>query len=1162
MKIEALPIATLTLLASLALAAPARAAIQIPIANSGFESPAVASDGAFGAAPTAWPAFDGGDIKVMNPSSVSDLTAEAPEGTNIGLIESTAVENGLSQTLTSLFQADANYSLTVKVANTRFTTGFPGYRVQLVANGTVLAEDDNTQVVAEDAVITSTVNYFYNVGLHAALVGQPLQIRLLSKGLAVGEELAFDDVRLAVTLANPVANAGGPYTVAIPSGSLTLDASGSLPSDGSSLSLYEWDLNNNGTYDLTGVTPASILYADLTTIHGMIEGPNTVKLRVTDATTAAKATATTTVTLALPSTTFSGTTNTDWNTASNWNAGLPTGTINVAIAAEKAANNASATPATSSGKLTLNAGSKITVPQNTAAGENAVVTTPSSIEFNGGTLDLSSQEAISFPAITLPGTGKLTASNNNGDSRTRNLNNSISGSGQFTIEGRNRQVWNIGFNNSTFSGDLMLAAIDRYEVKFNAAGSAGTGNVTVTPRTADARSAILVLGANNVFADTATLTLNGKGWAGSTGGTYPSSNAAIDMKTFSDTVNKLFILGVQMPAGTYTAGAGTWIIGSGTLTVITGPGDTTAPSLVGSDIVDNKSGGPITAFEKVTYTLTFSEPMKVASIGTDDFENAVSPAATIQSVAPTADPAVFTVTVVPGGTGTLRLQVKAGAVIEDISGNPLVTTAAIPDDTTLIVDPDPSPLLVSIVDNKAGGPIFANETFTCLVTFDQPINPSTVDGADFENGAGPAITVTNVISTGNPAVFAVDVNPGGTGTLTLQIKAGAVITNANGTALNTAAALPDDTTLTVNAGSVPARGTITVSGSASWVGASGTFNPGGSSKLVVIVTGENGNPGDLTGNSSAVTYDGVALTKVVDRNPIGGNPFDQTFNDMWYLDNPATSTGAVMATVNARCCITAFALSGTAAGVGSTAISPQNSKSVVLPTGFANSIVIASHGMGGDGNSANVSAVDAVLPLIETSATAQAGGAPSPWDGHVTGYALVSTAGTAVYSFTGGNLTGSHTVAAEFIAAEPAEPAGFSTWASSFAGLTDTSPSLDFDHGGLATGIEWVVGGDPTLGSDDATNTPTFNNSDPLKFVFSFKRRDLAAADAKTGISVQYSTNLASESWATAIHGTNGVTIDDSAVPEAGFHTVVVSVPKVLAPSGALFARLKVVITP
>jgi hypothetical protein len=353
-----------------------------------------------------------------------------------------------------------------------------------------------------------------------------------------------------------------------------------------------------------------------------------------------------------------------------------------------------------------------------------------------------------------------------------------------------------------------------------------------------------------------------------------------------------------------------------------------------------------------------------------------------------------------------------------------------------------------------------------------------------------------------------------------------------------------------------------VSGTASWIGASGTLDASGSSKLVVIVTGETGNPGDLTGNSSAVSYDGVALTKVVDRNPIGGNPFDQTFNDIWYLDNPATSTGAIMATVNDRCCITAFALSGTAPGVGSTAISSQTSKSVVLPTGFANSIVIASHGMGGDGNSANVAAVDAVLPLIETSATAQAAGAPFPWDGHVTGYALVPNAGTAVYSFTGGNATGSHTVAAEFIAAEPAPAAGFSTWANSFAGLTDWSPSLDFDHGGLATGIEWVVGGDPTLGSDDGSNAPTFNNSDPLNFVFSFKRRDSAAADAKTSISVQYSTSLASESWATATHGTDGVVIDDSAVPAAGFHTVEVSIPKSLAPSGTLFTRLKVVITP
>ena len=127
--------------------------------------------------------------------------------------------------------------------------------------------------------------------------------------------------------------------------------------------------------------------------------------------------------------------------------------------------------------------------------------------------------------------------------------------------------------------------------------------------------------------------------------------------------------------------------------------------------------------------------------------------------------------------------------------------------------------------------------------------------------------------------------------------------------------------------------------------------------------------------------------------------------------------------------------------------------------------------------------------------------------------------------------------------------------------LTDTSPTLDFDGGGLATGIEWVVGGDPTVGSDDAGNAPTFDNSDPDKFVFSFKRRDLAAADANTSIAVQYSTSLATASWMVATDGVDGVTLDDSGVPNAGFHTVVVSIPKALAPGGRLFARLKVAVT-
>jgi hypothetical protein len=134
----------------------------------------------------------------------------------------------------------------------------------------------------------------------------------------------------------------------------------------------------------------------------------------------------------------------------------------------------------------------------------------------------------------------------------------------------------------------------------------------------------------------------------------------------------------------------------------------------------------------------------------------------------------------------------------------------------------------------------------------------------------------------------------------------------------------------------------------------------------------------------------------------------------------------------------------------------------------------------------------------------------------------------------------------------------FETWAATFPTLTKPSSNIDFDGGGLVTGIEWVVGGDPTNPADDAGNTPTFDNSDPDDFKFVFKRRDEAAADSNTIISVQYGTDLST--WRNTIdHGViDSVTTDDSVDLGGGFHEVTVSIPKTLAPDGKLFARLGV----
>ena len=136
----------------------------------------------------------------------------------------------------------------------------------------------------------------------------------------------------------------------------------------------------------------------------------------------------------------------------------------------------------------------------------------------------------------------------------------------------------------------------------------------------------------------------------------------------------------------------------------------------------------------------------------------------------------------------------------------------------------------------------------------------------------------------------------------------------------------------------------------------------------------------------------------------------------------------------------------------------------------------------------------------------------------------------------------------------PTDP--YDIWAGTFPGLTNPSADFDFDNGGLPTGIEWVTGGNPSDGGDDASVTPTFSNTHPSNFLFTFRRRDAAAGDAGTTIVVEYGDNLTA--WTPAQNGVDGVTIDDSTDLGGGFHQVTVSIPRSLVPGGKLFAHLKV----
>lgn len=141
----------------------------------------------------------------FNPS-VNNYPAGVPEGNNVGygfLVEAPGSgEAGLSQILDARLAANTRYTLSVEVGNPTGDDpvpgisfpGFPGYRIELLAGGQVLAADNNSLSIAEGTFSTSTVTYVSSAT--NSLLGQPLEIRLINLLQGPGIEVDFDDVRL------------------------------------------------------------------------------------------------------------------------------------------------------------------------------------------------------------------------------------------------------------------------------------------------------------------------------------------------------------------------------------------------------------------------------------------------------------------------------------------------------------------------------------------------------------------------------------------------------------------------------------------------------------------------------------------------------------------------------------------------------------------------------------------------------------------------------------------------------------------------------------------------------------------------------------------------------------------------------------------------------
>ena len=204
------------------------AAVPVAIVNPGFEDD-FTPVGCFSVlTPNGWTPYDPNGLLdgnldalgVIDPAGTSFFPAGAPEGVNVALeflsgdLDGGPV--GLSQILGDTLQANTTYTLTVQVGNIASGTGpppcdvfgffdldnFPGYQVQLLAGGTVLAEDDNSLAgsIPEGEFRLSTLQAV--IGGDPPQLGAPLEIRLINLNQIAtpehpGNEVDFDDVQLS-----------------------------------------------------------------------------------------------------------------------------------------------------------------------------------------------------------------------------------------------------------------------------------------------------------------------------------------------------------------------------------------------------------------------------------------------------------------------------------------------------------------------------------------------------------------------------------------------------------------------------------------------------------------------------------------------------------------------------------------------------------------------------------------------------------------------------------------------------------------------------------------------------------------------------------------------------------------------------------------------------
>ena len=158
----------------------------LTVVNPSFEDDVLA-EGQFASFANGWSSF--GDAGTYNPT-IEDYPGGVPDGQNVGFVS--AFGPTIGQVLVDVLEADTLYELSMWVGN-RVGSSFPAYSIQLLAGGTVIAEDLNSLAPGDGEFLQSSLSYFASDT--DPLLGQTLEIRMGSFGVPAN----FDDVQLSAT---------------------------------------------------------------------------------------------------------------------------------------------------------------------------------------------------------------------------------------------------------------------------------------------------------------------------------------------------------------------------------------------------------------------------------------------------------------------------------------------------------------------------------------------------------------------------------------------------------------------------------------------------------------------------------------------------------------------------------------------------------------------------------------------------------------------------------------------------------------------------------------------------------------------------------------------------------------------------------------------------